>query len=96
LKKPWTNYGGYSEGKSGSYQGIADLASPYRLRRSNAVWSLMDLGEAARLRSNIDIVKRLSISALATVSVFEKGQEVARLVGLQNKERLKRSKLLSR
>ena len=27
---------------------IADLASPDRLRRSNAVWSLMDLGEAAR------------------------------------------------
>lgn len=37
---------------------------------------------------NIDLVKRLSISALPTVCVFDQGREVARLVGLQNKERL--------
>jgi thioredoxin 1 len=37
---------------------------------------------------NIDQVKRLGINALPTVSIFEKGQEIARLVGLQNKERL--------
>jgi thioredoxin 1 len=37
---------------------------------------------------NTDLVKRIGISALPTVCVFEKGSEVARLVGLQNKERL--------
>jgi thioredoxin 1 len=37
---------------------------------------------------NTDLVKQISISALPTVCVFEKGNEVARLVGLQNKERL--------
>ncbi len=37
---------------------------------------------------NTDLVNRLGISALPTVSVFEKGNEVARLVGLQTKERL--------
>ena len=37
---------------------------------------------------NIGLVQRLGIIALPTVSVFEKGRETARLVGLQNKERL--------
>lgn len=37
---------------------------------------------------NIDLAKRLGVSALPTVSVFEKGREIARLVGLQNRERL--------
>lgn len=38
---------------------------------------------------NADLAKRLGISALPTVSIFEKGREIAHLVGLQNKERLK-------
>lgn len=37
---------------------------------------------------NIDLVKRLGITALPSVSVVVKGEEIARLVGLQNKERL--------
>jgi thioredoxin 1 len=37
---------------------------------------------------NLDLVNRLGIIALPTVSVFEKGNEVARLVGLQTRERL--------
>jgi thioredoxin 1 len=38
--------------------------------------------------ANIELAKRLGISALPTVSVFKRGEEIARLVGLQNKERL--------
>lgn len=37
---------------------------------------------------NADLVDQLGIAALPTVSVFDRGTEVARLVGLQNKERL--------
>ena len=37
---------------------------------------------------NIDLVKRLGISALPTTSIFNKGREIARLVGLQSRERL--------
>lgn len=37
---------------------------------------------------NIDLARRLVIGALPTVNVFENGREIARLVGLQNKERL--------
>ena len=37
---------------------------------------------------NDDLVDHLGIAALPTVSVFDRGPEVARLVGLQNKERL--------
>jgi thioredoxin 1 len=37
---------------------------------------------------NTDLVNRLGISALPTVSVFVQGREIARLVGLQNRERL--------
>lgn len=40
------------------------------------------------VEKEIDLAKRLGISALPTVSIFEKGEEIARLVGLQNKERL--------
>ncbi len=35
-----------------------------------------------------DLVHRLGISALPTVSIFNQGREIARLVGLQNRERL--------
>lgn len=38
--------------------------------------------------ANTDLVTRLGVTALPTVSFFEKGHEIARLVGLQNKERL--------
>src|SRR5579862_2846621 len=38
--------------------------------------------------ANIDLATRLGITALPTVSFFKKGQEIARLVGLQNKQRL--------
>jgi len=37
---------------------------------------------------NIELAKRLGIIALPTVNVFDQGREIARLVGLQNKERL--------
>ncbi len=37
---------------------------------------------------NIELANRLGIAALPTVSVFKEGRDVARLVGLQNKERL--------
>ena len=37
---------------------------------------------------NTELANRLGISALPTISVFKEGREVARLVGLQNKERL--------
>jgi thioredoxin 1 len=37
---------------------------------------------------NIDLVNRLEISALPTVCVFNQGREIARLVGLQTRERL--------
>jgi thioredoxin 1 len=37
---------------------------------------------------NIELATRLGITALPTVSVFKDGYEVARLVGLQNRERL--------
>lgn len=38
--------------------------------------------------ANTDLVTKLGIAALPAVSFFEKGHEIARLVGLQNKERL--------
>lgn len=38
---------------------------------------------------NTELVQRLGISALPTASIFDQGCEIARLVGLQNKERLK-------
>ncbi len=38
--------------------------------------------------ANIDLATRLGITALPTVSFFQEGHEIARLVGLQNKERL--------
>ena len=37
---------------------------------------------------NLELAMRLGIAALPTVAVFKDGHEVARLVGLQNKERL--------
>jgi thioredoxin 1 len=37
---------------------------------------------------NTELANRLGISALPTISVFKEGREVARLVGLQNRERL--------
>ena len=37
---------------------------------------------------NLELAMRLGIAALPTISVFKDGHEVARLVGLQNKERL--------
>jgi len=37
---------------------------------------------------NTELANRLGIAALPTVSVFKDGREVARLVGLQNKQRL--------
>lgn len=37
---------------------------------------------------NIELARNIGISALPTVSIFKEGQEIARLVGLQNKERL--------
>jgi thioredoxin 1 len=37
---------------------------------------------------NIDLAKRLGISALPTTSIFNQGREIARLVGLQTRERL--------
>jgi thioredoxin 1 len=37
---------------------------------------------------NLDLVNRLGISALPTVSVFNQGREIARMVGLQTRERL--------
>jgi thioredoxin 1 len=37
---------------------------------------------------NLELAMRLGIAALPTVAVFRNGHEVARLVGLQNKERL--------
>ena len=37
---------------------------------------------------NAELANGLGISALPTISVFKKGREVARLVGLQNRERL--------
>ena len=38
--------------------------------------------------ANIDLATRLGITALPTVSFVEEGHEIARLVGLQNRERL--------
>jgi thioredoxin 1 len=38
--------------------------------------------------ANIDLATRLGITALPTVSFFQEGHEIARLVGLQNRERL--------
>ena len=38
--------------------------------------------------ANIALATRLGITALPTVTFFEAGHEIARLVGLQNKERL--------
>jgi thioredoxin 1 len=38
--------------------------------------------------ANIDLATRLGITALPTISFFQEGHEIARLVGLQNKERL--------
>ncbi len=38
--------------------------------------------------ANTDLAQRFRITALPTVSVFKEGREVARLVGLQNRERL--------
>ena len=37
---------------------------------------------------NSELAHRLGIAALPTVSVYKEGQEVARLVGVQNKKRL--------
>ena len=37
---------------------------------------------------NVELTKRLGISALPTISVFKEGQEIARLVGLQSRGRL--------
>lgn len=37
---------------------------------------------------NSELAGRLRITALPTVAVFKEGREVARLVGLQNKDRL--------
>jgi thioredoxin 1 len=38
--------------------------------------------------ANIDLAQRFRITSLPTVSIFRQGDEVARLVGLQNRERL--------
>jgi thioredoxin 1 len=38
--------------------------------------------------ANIDLAQRFRITGLPTVSIFRQGDEVARLVGLQNRERL--------
>jgi thioredoxin 1 len=38
--------------------------------------------------ANIDLATRLEITALPTISFFQEGHEIARLVGLQNKQRL--------
>jgi thioredoxin 1 len=38
--------------------------------------------------ANIPLVTKLGITALPTLSFFQGGNEIARLVGLQNKERL--------
>ena len=37
---------------------------------------------------NMDLVQRHGIIALPTVSIFDQGREIARLVGLQTRERL--------
>ena len=37
---------------------------------------------------NTELANRLGIAALPNVSVFKEGREVARLVGLQNRQRL--------
>ena len=37
---------------------------------------------------NTELANRLGISALPTISVFKEGREVARLVGIQNRERM--------
>jgi thioredoxin 1 len=39
-------------------------------------------------QENADLAQRFRITALPTVSVFKRGHEVARLVGLQSGERL--------
>ncbi len=38
--------------------------------------------------NNMDLVQRHGIIALPTVSIFDQGREIARLVGLQTRERL--------
>lgn len=38
--------------------------------------------------ANTDLTTKLGIAALPSVCFFEKGEEIARLVGLQNRERL--------
>jgi thioredoxin 1 len=37
---------------------------------------------------NSDLVQRIGVSALPTVSIFDQGREVSRLVGLQTRERV--------
>ena len=58
---------------------LADVV--FELNGKEAVYKLNVL-------DNADLVNQLGISALPTVGVFDRGTEVARLVGLQNKERL--------